>query len=220
MGIGAAILGAGAIAGVSGIAGSAMASGAQTSAADQAAKTQRDIYASNKGMLQPWNDAGFKAYGTLNDLLGVGGNSATMQKTLEGLPGYQFTRDQGLKATQSGYAARGLGTSGGALKGAANYATGLADQTYGNQVNRLQASANTGASAGAALAGVGTTAGAGIAGSQIAGGNAAAAGYNGIANSVGNAAGSLPLAALLSNGSFGGGGNLAGQTSGPLFNWQ
>ncbi len=201
----AAILGAGAIAGVSGIAGSAMASNAQQSAANTAANTQLNIYGQNKAMLQPWSDAGFGAYGTLNNLLGVGGNSSTMQSTLQNLPGYQFTLGQGLKSVQNSAAARGLGSSGAALKGAANYSTGLANSTYGNYVGQLQNSASTGLSAAGALAGVGTTTGQGVAGSQIAGGNAAAAGYNGIASSIGNAASALPLSALLSNGSFGGG---------------
>ncbi len=206
MGIGAAILGAAGIAGGAGIIGSGMASSAQQSAANTAANTQLNIYGQNKAMLQPWNDQGFKAYGTLNDLLGVGGNSATMQSTLESLPGYQFTLNQGLKSVQNGAAARGLASSGAALKGAGAYATGLANSQYGTYANQLQSSANTGLSAGAALAGVGTTTGQGVANSQIAGGNAAAAGYNGIANSVGNAANSLPLYALMQNGSFGGGG--------------
>lgn len=207
MGIGAAILGAGAIAGVSGIAGSAMASGAQQDAANTAAQTQRDIYASNKAMLSPWNDAGFQAYSSLNNLLGIGGNSGTIQKSLENLPGYQFTLNQGLKSTQNSAAARGLASSGAALKGAAGYATGLADSTYGNQFNRLQTSANMGLSAANALAGVGTAAGQGIANSQIAGGNAAAAGYNGIANSIGNAAGYLPAYAMSKGGGAAGGWN-------------
>ncbi len=201
-----AILGSAVIGGAASAIGSASAAGAQESAANAAAQTQRDIYASNKGMLQPWNDAGFKAYGTLNDLLGVGGNSATMQSTLEGLPGYQFTRDQGLKSVQNGAAARGLGSSGAALKGAATYATGLANSTFGSYADRIANSAGMGLNAADALAGVGTTAGSGIANSQIQGGNAAAAGYNGIASSIGNAASALPLSALLSNGSFGGGG--------------
>ncbi len=219
----AAILGGAAISGVAGIAGSAAASDAQQSAANTAAKTQLDIYGQNKAMLSPWSQAGFGAYGTLNNLLGVGGNSSTMQSTLENLPGYQFTLGQGLKSTQSGAAARGLGTSGAALKGAANYATGLANSTYGNYVGQLQNSANTGLSAANALAGVGTQTGAGVAGSQIAGGNAAAAGYNGIASSIGNTAGALPLAALLRGGALGGGvpsGGIPGQLSGPLFDWQ
>lgn len=223
MGIAGAILGAGAITGIAGIAGSAMASGAQQDAANTAANTQLSIYGQNKAMLSPWANQGLSDYGTLNSLLGVGGNSATMQSTLEGLPGYQFTLGQGLKSVQNSAAARGLGVSGAALKGAANYSTGLANSQYGNYVGQLQNATNTGLSAANALAGVGTQTGAGVASSQIAGGNAAAAGYNGIAGSIGNAAGSLPLAAILSQnqgglgGLFGGGGS--GQSSGPLFGW-
>ncbi len=218
IGIGTAILGGAAIAGVAGIAGSALASGAQRDAANTASQTQRDIYGQNRELLNPFVQGGQKAYGTLNDLIGVGGNSGTMQKTLEGLPGYQFTLGQGLKSTQNSAAARGLGTSGAALKGAAGYATGLANSQYGTYVNQLQGSANTGMQAGSAIAGVGQSTGAGIANSQIAAGNASAAGYNGIANSIGNAAGALPLYAMLKNGAFGGGG-LTGQDTGPTMGW-
>lgn len=52
------------------------------------------------------------------------------QATLETLPGYQFARTQGLKAVQNSAAARGLGVSGAALKGAATFSQGLADQNY------------------------------------------------------------------------------------------
>jgi hypothetical protein len=60
------------------------------------------------------------------------------QAQLEATPGYQFTLDQGLKSVQSANAAKGLGVSGAALKGAATYATGLADKTYLDQFNVAQ----------------------------------------------------------------------------------
>jgi hypothetical protein len=60
------------------------------------------------------------------------------QAQLEQTPGYQWNLAQGLKATQSAAAARGLGVSGASLKGAATYATGLADSTYQNQFNNAQ----------------------------------------------------------------------------------
>ena len=74
---------------------------------------------------------------------GIGQNSliANFNPTeaqLQQTPGYQFTLDQGLKSTQAGAAARGLGQSGAAVKGAATYATGLADSTYQNQFNNYQ----------------------------------------------------------------------------------
>lgn len=49
---------------------------------------------------------------------------------LEKTPGYQFTLKQGLQAVQNANAAKGLGAGGSALRGAAEYATGLSDQTY------------------------------------------------------------------------------------------
>lgn len=64
---------------------------------------------------------------------------AMSQQELESTPGYQFTLNQGLKATQSAAAARGLGVSGAALKGASTYATGLSDQTYNTRFNQQQA---------------------------------------------------------------------------------
>lgn len=57
------------------------------------------------------------------------------QAQLEATPGYQFNLSQGLAATQNSAAARGLGVSGAALKGAATFATGLADSTYQQQFN-------------------------------------------------------------------------------------
>jgi hypothetical protein len=61
------------------------------------------------------------------------------QATLETLPGYQFARTQGLKAVQNSAAARGLGVSGAALKGAATFSQGLADQNYNNYFTQEQA---------------------------------------------------------------------------------
>lgn len=72
------------------------------------------------------------------------------QQELEQTPGYQFTRDQGLQSVQSSAAARGLGVSGAALKGAATFATGLADKTYQDQFAiKQQQFANQGALFGA-----------------------------------------------------------------------
>jgi hypothetical protein len=61
--------------------------------------------------------------------------------TMAGLaqtPGYQFTLQQGLLGTQNAAAARGLGVSGAALKGADTFATGLASQTYNQQLNNAE----------------------------------------------------------------------------------
>ncbi len=57
-------------------------------------------------------------------------------------PGYKFTLNQGLRSVQNSAAARGLGTSGAALKGAADYATGLADNTLRTQADIYNANVN------------------------------------------------------------------------------
>ena len=197
---------------------------AQTNAANQANATQQQMYNQTRSDLSPYNQGGQAAYSTLNNLLGVGGNSSTMQSTLEGLPGYQFTLDQGLKSTQSGYAARGLADSGGALKGAANYATGLANTNYGNYVNQLQNSANLGELAAAQTGDYGTQTatqqGQNTIGAGNAQGAASVASGNAFANNASNSLGGY-LYSLNNNllgGSSGGG---ASQPLGPnqLTNW-
>lgn len=134
------------------------------------------------------------------------------QATLEKTPGYQFNLKQGLKSVQNSAAARGLGGSGAALKGAAEYATGLADNTYQqqfsnaltnqqNQYNRLFDVTNLGANAAAGLGGIGQKTGENLAqtyasgssaqaGSQIAGANAIGSGISSAANQAGGLYGS------------------------------
>ena len=148
-------------------------------------------------------------------------NLATISQT----PGYQFNLYQGLKSTQNAASARGLGVSGAALKGAASYATGLADSTYQNQFNNLVTNQNNlfnrqnaifgnllseaqlGANAGAGLATNATQTGGNIGSNMIGAGNAAAAGQIGQANAIssgltgatGNAQNLLLFNALLKN---------------------
>ncbi|MNC55475.1 hypothetical protein D3C75_1050080 [compost metagenome] len=64
-------------------------------------------------------------------------------ESLQNTPGYQFALQQGLKGVQNQMANRGLGLSGAQLKGATGFATGLADQTYGNQFDRALSQFNT-----------------------------------------------------------------------------
>lgn len=191
-----AILGGAAIGAIGQAWGANKASEAQISAAKDARDTQLGIYNSNKSMLQPYIDAGTADLGTLQKKLPYLTAPVVMNETaLQQTPGWQFNYTQGLKATQNSAAARGLGVSGAALKGASTFATGLADSTYqnqfnneqtnrGNAFNRLFGVVNMGREAGANLAGVGTVAGANIGSAQIAGGNAAAAGYNALGGAV------------------------------------
>lgn len=182
------------------------AANSQEKAAEDAIKAQKDMFATVQGNLAPYISAGGPAMGSLQLLTGTnpGGNPLISPLTqpftptidsLKQTPGYQFTLDQGLKATQNSYAAQGLGTSGAAMKGAAQFATGLADNTYQQQFqdylsgqgqiyNMLQGIVGTGASAAAGLAPQATATGANIGNALIGGGNAAAAGSIGIGNAI------------------------------------
>jgi len=153
---------------------------AQGSASKKAASAQRNAAADANEKLQPYVESGYGANNKLMELLGL--SDGDVQGYLESLPGYKFTRDQGLKSVQSGYASRGLANSGAAMKGAASYATGLADSTYGNQFNRLLD-----------VSKVGQNSAVGQGANTIGAGNATAAGYinqgNAITNAVSGVAG-------------------------------
>jgi hypothetical protein len=84
-----------------------------------------------------------------------------------------------------------LGISGAAQKGAASFATGLANSTYGDQFNRLLNLSNMGSGAASALGGFATNTGANIANTQTGIGNAQAAGAVGVGNAASNAVGSI-----------------------------
>jgi len=67
-----------------------------------------------------------------------------MEFFLRGVPGYKFAFSEGQRAAQTGAAARGTLLTGGTLKALARYGTGLADQTYGDTVNRYLSLADLG----------------------------------------------------------------------------
>lgn len=185
--IGSAVIGAGV-----GIYGANKAAGAQTRASKNASDVERQMYDTTRGDLAPYRNAGSTGTNALMGLAGLGPNGyAGIQSNLESLPGYQFTRTQGLKAVQNSAAARGLGVSGAALKGAANYATGLANSTYGDQFNRLMGISQLGENAAAQTGAYGTQTANNIGQNIIGAGNAQAAGAVGGANAVGNAANSI-----------------------------
>jgi hypothetical protein len=200
--IGSSVLGAGAS-----LVGSSNAASAQENAANQATQAQLQMYNQTRKDLLPYNTGGqgdFAAYNRLvNSPAYINGPQLT-QSALRATPGYQFTENQGLKSVQNAAAARGLGVSGAALKGAAAYATGLANNTYQqnfqdmvtnqtNAANRLLSGAQLGENAGAQTGAYGTTTATNIGNNIIGAGNAAAgadiAGANaigGIGSSIGN----------------------------------
>lgn len=216
------------------IGGSLISSSAQSSAANKAAGTVAAQQGQTRADLLPYNSNGQTANRILVNSLyggdpgvpnllsangfapnGTGGSNLTFQPTeaeLEATPGYKFIRDQGLESVQNSAAARGLGTSGASLKGAAAYATGLASTTLGQQqqifqqnlsnvLNPLEYVANQGENAGATTGQLGTTAAGNEGAAQIGAGNATAAGIAGATS----AAGGLPANYLLYSNLLGGG---------------
>lgn len=192
------------------------ASDAQVQAANTAAQTQLGMYNTTRADLSPYRDIGKTASDTLTSKLSDLTAPITMdQATLEKTPGYQFNLTQGLKGVQNSAAARGLGTSGAALKGAATFATGLADSTYQNQFanavtnqtnafNRLKSLVDTGENASAQTGSAGAVAANGAASAQIGAGNAQAAGANATGAAVSSAVNNIG-SGIAYKGLYGGG---------------
>ena len=196
--IGAGVLGAGAT-----IYGAQTAAGAQENAAQTAANTQLSMYNTTNANLAPFRNIGNQAATQLSGSLASLTSPITMdESTLENTPGYQFNLTQGERAVTNSSAARGLGSSGAALKGATTFATGLADSTYQNQFqnavtnqtnayNRLAGLVNTGETAAAGGAAPATAAAGQIGTAATNAGNAAAAASNASAGAVSNLAGNV-----------------------------
>jgi len=233
--MGAAVIGAG-IVGAAGLASAAISSSAsknaaqtQATAANQSAATQLAMYEQSVARNQPYTEAGYGAIQKINDMGPFVNPQGTFdfqptQAQLEATPGYKFNLSQGLKSTQNSYAAQGLGSSGAALKGAATYATGLADSTYQNQFKNAlesyttnydaarntyatnlgtqQSLAQLGENAATLTGAQGTTAAANIGQSNIGAANASAAGTIGSANATSAGIGSLANAYLYGQNQF------------------
>jgi hypothetical protein len=133
-----------------------------------------------------------------NPLAAYGLKGLTFQPTqaeLEATPGFQFNLNQGRMAVANSNAAQGRGISGAALKGAANYATGLANNTLttqqgifqqnlGNVLNPLMSLSGMGQNAAAVTGSQGLQAVGNANNALVGGANAQAAGMVGGANAL------------------------------------
>jgi len=256
-----AMLGGSLLSGVGGMIGTGRQSGAATSAANQSAIWQilgqqqgRDaamqMYNKAATTLDPYTTAGGNSLKLLTSYLqgdaakkaGIGGGGANLLSTfeptmeqLEKTPGYQFSLSQGTKAAQNAAAARGHGSSGNAIRGGIDYATGLASTTFNDQLknymnqnlqayNMLMGPSQMGVGAATTLAGgamnlggemmnnlqnaytnVGNTIGAGTMGAA----NAQSQGIHSLTSSAGQAA-MMPYFARMSRGRGAGTGDVSG----------
>lgn len=120
------------------------AAGAQTDAINRGLGVQREQYDRGYSDLSGYRDAG--AVGTQGMLAGLADPNSFYGYQFEQFdptafdptkdPAYQFRLQQGLEGAMGSQAARGLSQSGGALKELTGYATGLASQASGADLNR------------------------------------------------------------------------------------
>ena len=221
--VGSAVIGAGAS-----IYGSSKAADAQRDAASQGIDAQQGNFNRIWSDFAPYRAAGEGALTDLNARMPHLTSDIDVTAELQNpnstpAKAYDFTRTQGLKATQNSAAARGLGVSGAALKGAASFATGLADNTYKslfdmenvnrtNAYNRLKGLVDTGKDATSMTATAGTNAANQTASLLTGAGNAEAAAWNLGGRAVGNAANTVGGYAMY-KGLYGGNNNNYNNTS-------
>jgi len=134
--IGAAVVGAAGMV----ISGSEAAS-ATRDASNAAIQQQQNALAQQKEMAAPYTGLGQQAMGAYENLLGIGKDGkvdpALAQQTLRNMPGYQFAQQQGSQNTLAAAGAMGMGMSGNTLAALDKFNTGLADQTYQQELQNL-----------------------------------------------------------------------------------
>lgn len=133
--VGSAVIGAGAS-----MYSSSKAADAQSAAADKSIAAQQANQAQIRSDFAPYRAAGEGALTELQTRLPFLTSDIDVTNLLNDpnstpAKAYDFTKTQGLKAVQNSAAARGLGNSGAALKGASSFVTGLADNTYKDLFN-------------------------------------------------------------------------------------
>jgi len=179
MGVAGAILGSAVIGGVS----ASKAASAQKSAADAQVDLARETRDLTRQDLSPYYDAGQQGLNALQYELGLGAQPQGYNG-FQATPGYQFALDEGLNAVEGSAAAAGGLYSGATMQALQERGTGLANQEYGNYVNRLTSLAGSGQNAAAGM-GAANQAYSNQAGNALgAYGNAAAAGAIGVGNAV------------------------------------
>lgn len=198
LGLGSSLIGAGA-----GIYAADQASDAGSAAASESARVQKQMYDQTRADLQPQRQVGETALYSLADMLGIPRPSPDGGLTPAGgfntTPGYQFRRDEGIKALDRSSAARGMNLSGAQLKGVQRFGDGLASDEWNNYRNGVAQLAGFGNSAAGTQSQANQALGAGLGNAAIAGGQARVSGYANMGNLASNAIGQMPLYYYLFN---------------------
>lgn len=131
------------------------ASGAQQRAMQQSLDEQRRQYEIAQQNMAPWLQAGSRALGAQQELMGLGGDYQNALAALAKSPGYQFRLQQGQQALDAGLASRGGMGSGKAMTAAQEYGQNFASNEYGNRLNQLAGLSGTGQTAAGNLGSLG-----------------------------------------------------------------
>jgi len=212
-----AMMGGSALTGIGNILGSRTQANAAGSAGQMgllgsilAAQAAEQGYQRANTALSPYATAGNKSIDLLMQYLqgtgaqqaGVGGGGANLMSTfqptqqqLESTPGYQWARSQALGAMANSGAARGMGSSGNLVQQIGQTATGLASQTFQQQLDNylrqnqqafgmLYNPGQLGAQAAGGIANAATGAATNIANAAMGGGQALGQGIMGAGNAL------------------------------------
>ena len=159
------VAGASVVGGLIGASGARSAASAQSDAALRAGDIQKQQFAEQMRLQEPYRQAGLTGQNRLMDLLGLGANKEAADygkyardfsmADYQADPGYAFRLSEGMKQLGRTAAGRGGLISGGTMKGLQDYAQNSASQEYGNayaagqlgQANTLAGGLGTAASA-------------------------------------------------------------------------
>lgn len=208
--IGAAAIGAGGsiISGAMGSRAASKAADAQERAALASVDLQREQFNTARADAMPWMEVGKSALNQLQTEMGIAPGKSAFRET----PGYQFQVEEGEKGVLNNLAALGMKNSGAALKALTRFRQGLADQTYGNYLNRLSSLAGTGQTQVNSTNTLGANMATNVGQTMQQAGAARASGYMGSANAwqnaissgVGNITGALGMLSYRPQNALGG----------------
>lgn len=201
IGTAAALIGGSLIGGAATAIGSSKQAGAVEDASQRSAETIEKQYAATKETLDPYIKGGLPSFiqqQALSGSLGPEAQSEAYGSYVES-PGVAWAREQGLRGINQNASAGGALGSGNRQKALIDYSQGSAEQDFSNYYNRLGSITGVGLSAASALGGVGQNAAAGQAQAIMQGGQAAGAGYAGMANAAGGAVSDLSSIYALNN---------------------
>lgn len=224
-----AVIGAGVIGAGAQMWGASEAADAQREGAAQSAAISREMYEKTRGDLAPYRAVGQDASTRMTNRLSeltepISVNPDDFLKS----DYYKFLEKEGNRAVTNSSAARGLASSGAALKGAAAFAKGLNSQEWksnfemqrankGDAYSRLKALIDTGQTAAAGTGAAGTASATQQGNAAIGSGNASAAQYNAMGGSIANLASNIGGYAAYQGmyGNPAGGGITYGNPNGP-----